>query len=174
MAHTYSHLFGLPNTGLRFFTVYGPWGRPDMAPFLFTRAILAQKPIQVFNYGNLARDFTFVGDIVEGIVRVIDNPPVSDQMSADSGKIQTKTPYKIYNIGNSSPVPLMEFIEAIENSIGIKSIREYLPMQPGDVNRTEADVSELINELGYKPDTPIAVGIQKFIDWYKQFYAVKI
>lgn len=170
MAHTYSHLFGLPTTGLRFFTVYGPWGRPDMAPFLFTKAILKGQPIKVFNHGNLQRDFTYVDDIVEGIIRVIDqsakpvagkNPGISESATA---------PYKIYNIGNSAPVKLMDFISAIEKALNKKAKKEFLPMQPGDVYSTQADVSDLINEMGYKPDTQLEKGIEKFIEWYKEFY----
>ena len=164
MAHTYSHLFGLPTTGLRFFTVYGPWGRPDMAPFLFTKAILKEQPIKVFNHGNLERDFTYVDDIVEGILRVTDHPPRPDIQESAAA------PYKIYNIGNSSPVKLMDFISAIENALNKKAIREFLPMQPGDVYSTEADVSGLMDEMGYKPDTPMEKGIKKFIEWYREFY----
>ncbi len=164
MAHTYSHLFGLPTTGLRFFTVYGPWGRPDMAPFLFTKAILKEQPIKVFNHGNLERDFTYVDDIVEGILRVTDHPPRPDIQESAAA------PYKIYNIGNSSPVKLMDFISAIENALNKKAIREFLPMQPGDVYSTEADVSGLMDEMGYKPDTSLEKGIKKFIEWYREFY----
>ena len=203
MAHTYSHLFGLPTTGLRFFTVYGPWGRPDMALFLFTKAILEDKPIKVFNNGNMVRDFTYVDDIVEGVIRVIDNPPVGAQntkearnfssgeesLSRETGKYsadrrrevvsspdnekpinQTSAPYKIYNIGNSSPVQLMEYIKAIEDTLGKVAQKEFLPMQPGDVPRTEADVTDLVEELGYKPDTPVHKGIEKFISWYKFYF----
>ena len=144
MAHTYSHLFGLPTTGLRFFTVYGPWGRPDMALFLFTKAILEDQPIKVFNNGNMVRDFTYVDDIVEGVTRVIDSPPAPDSSSHLEGMINRKTaPYKIYNIGNSSPVQLMEYIGAIEKKLNKEADKEYLPMQPGDVPRTEADVTDL-------------------------------
>jgi UDP-glucuronate 4-epimerase len=172
MAHTYSHLFGLPTTGLRFFTVYGPWGRPDMALFLFTKAILDDKPIQVFNEGNMRRDFTYIDDIIEGVVRVIDNNAKGN--SYWTGKhpdpATSKGPFKIYNIGNSSPVNLMEFIEAIEESLGKKAVKKFMPMQPGDVPVTWADVSDLETELGYRPDTPVRVGVKHFVDWYKEFY----
>ena len=164
MAHTYSHLFGLPTTGLRFFTVYGPWGRPDMALFLFTKAILENLPIKVFNNGNMVRDFTFIDDIIEGVTRVIDNPP--SQSSPQRGDKRGAS-YSIYNIGNSTPVPLMDYIAAIESALGKTAKKEYLPMQPGDVPRTEADVTNLMEELNYKPDTPVQKGIEKFIEWYK-------
>ncbi len=155
MAHAYSHLFGIPSTGLRFFTVYGPWGRPDMAAFLFARAILDGKPIQVFNYGDMYRDFTYIDDIIEGVVRVIDHAP------------QTKIPpAELFNIGNSSPVKLMDYIEAIENALGKKAVREYLPMQPGDVYKTFADVSDLEEKLNYHPSTPITEGVKRFVEWY--------
>ena len=179
MAHTYSHLFGLPTTGLRFFTVYGPWGRPDMALFLFTKAILAGQPIKVFNNGNMVRDFTYVDDIVEGVMRVIDNPPVgeknkkrsTDKLEASSSQLEAA--YKVYNIGNSSPVPLMEYIAAIEDTLGKEALKEFLPMQPGDVPRTEADVTDLVENLGYKPETPVLMGIEKFIEWYKSFFGIQ-
>ncbi len=164
MAHTYSHLFGLPTTGLRFFTVYGPWGRPDMALFLFTRAIIENRPVQVFNHGNMVRDFTYIDDIVEGIVRVIDSLPEGKAGIAGSA------PYKIYNIGNSSPVQLMDYISAIENALGKTAVKEFLPMQPGDVPRTEADVTDLEKDLGYRPDTPVQKGIEEFIEWYKSYF----
>ena len=171
MAHTYSHLFGLPTTGLRFFTVYGPWGRPDMALFLFTKAIVENQPIKVFNQGNMVRDFTFVDDIVEGITRVIDTPPgISTVKNPDVSRSNT-APYKVYNIGNSSPVQLMEYIGAIEKALGKTSKKELLPMQPGDVPRTEADVSDLMTDLDYKPDTPVQKGIEKFVEWYKGYFA---
>jgi len=158
MAHTYSHLFNLPTTGLRFFTVYGPWGRPDMAPFLFTKALLDNKPINVFNNGKMERDFTYIDDITEGVMRVIDNPQ------------KTETPYKIYNIGNNAPVKLMDFIETLEEKIGKTAEKNMMEMQPGDVYSTYADTSELIRDLGYKPKTPLKEGISEFIDWYKNFY----
>ena len=172
MAHTYSYLFGVPTTGLRFFTVYGPWGRPDMALFLFTKAILEGKPIEVFNQGDMKRDFTYVADIVEGIIRVIDNPPLPNPnwSALDSDPSTSKAPYKIYNIGNSNPVKLMDFIEAIENELGIKAEKNLLPMQPGDVPATWADVSDLVTNLDYKPDTSIKLGIKNFVSWYREFY----
>jgi UDP-glucuronate 4-epimerase len=159
MAHTYSHLFGIKTTGLRFFTVYGPWGRPDMALFLFTKAALEGKAIDVFNNGEMLRDFTYIDDIVEGVVRVIDNP-------ADF--------YKVYNIGNNNPVKLMDFIEAIENKLNKKIEKNFLPLQAGDVPATYADVSDLVEDLGYKPQTPIQEGIDKFVDWYLEFFKVKV
>ncbi|MCB0738879.1 MAG: NAD-dependent epimerase [Bacteroidetes bacterium] len=173
MAHTYSQLFGLPTTGLRFFTVYGPWGRPDMALFLFTKAILDGKPIDVFNYGKMKRDFTYVGDIVEGVKRVILNKPEPNinwsGATPDPGS--SIAPYKVYNIGNNQPVQLMDFIKAIENELGVEAIKNYLPLQPGDVPATYADVTDLINDLGYKPNTSIEHGIHQFISWYKNYYA---
>ncbi len=174
MAHCYSHLFKLPTTGLRFFTVYGPWGRPDMALFLFTKAILEDKPIDVFNYGQMQRDFTYVGDIVEGIVRVIDNPPAgnADWSGKDPDPACSKSPYKIYNIGNSSPVKLMDFISAIEECIGKTAKKNMLELQPGDVPATWADTTDLEHDLGYKPNTPIKVGVGRFVNWYREFYKV--
>lgn len=172
MAHTYSHLYGLPATGLRFFTVYGPWGRPDMALFLFTRAMLAGKPIQVFNRGNMRRDFTYIDDIVEGIVRVFDRPPAENpSWSAENPDPGSGPgPYKIYNIGNGSPVELMDFIHALEEKLGRKAEIEYQPMQPGDVPATWADCSDLERDTGYRPSTPAAYGIGRFVDWYREFY----
>lgn len=170
MAHTYSHLFGLPTTGLRFFTVYGPWGRPDMAYFKFTKSILKDEPIPVYNNGDLYRDFTYIDDIVEGVVRVIDNPPLVSNPEKSDGSTGKTTPYKLYNIGNSTPVLLMEYIGAIEKALNIEAKKEFLPMQPGDVTRTDADVSDLIENLGYKPDTPVSEGIGKFIEWYKSYF----
>ena len=172
MAHTYSHLFGLPTTGLRFFTVYGPWGRPDMALFLFAKAILEGKPIDVFNYGEMRRDFTYVEDIVEGVARVIDNPPAGDPSwsGASPDPACSKAPYKIYNIGHSCPVRLMDFIEEIEKCLGKEARKNLLPMQPGDVPASFADVSDLAATLGYKPSTPVSVGIRNFIDWFVPFY----
>ena len=172
MAHVYSHLFQLPTTGLRFFTVYGPWGRPDMALFLFTKAIVENKPIMVFNNGNMQRDFTYIDDIVEGVVRVIHKiPKENDQWKAsNSNASQSSAPYKIYNIGNSKPVQLMRFIEAIENELGKKAIKEFLPIQPGDVPTTFADVSDLIRDTGYQPSTSVEEGVRRFIQWYKQYY----
>lgn len=172
MAHTYSSLFGLATTGLRFFTVYGPWGRPDMALFLFTKAILEGKPIDVYNHGNMQRDFTYIDDIVEGVVRVLDRPPVAndawDKSYPDPGS--SSSPYKIYNIGNNSPVRLMDFIEAIEKKIGKKAEKNLLPIQPGDVPSTYADVSDLTRDFDYIPNTPIDVGVDRFVDWYKEFH----
>jgi UDP-glucuronate 4-epimerase len=173
MAHTYSHLFGLPTTGLRFFTVYGPWGRPDMALFLFTKAILEDKPIKVFNNGNMVRDFTYIDDIVEGVVRVLDHAPSSSEASAKEGIQRTnRTPYKIYNIGNSAPVKLTDYIKAIENHLGKTAKKEYLPLQPGDVPHTEADVTDLVEDLGYKPGMRVEEGIGRFVEWYRSFYSL--
>ena len=174
MAHTYSHLYGLPTTGLRFFTVYGPWGRPDMALFLFTKAILEERPIDVYNYGEMLRDFTYIDDIVEGLVRVLDHPPAGNPewsgKTPDPGS--SKAPYKIYNIGNNNPVKLMDFIDAIEKKLGRKARKNMLPIQPGDVPATYADVTDLIDDMGYKPATSIEEGIGRFIDWYRTFYRV--
>ena len=172
MAHAYSHLYGIPSTGLRFFTVYGPWGRPDMSPFLFADAMLHGRPIKVFNNGDMLRDFTYIDDIIEGILRVIDHIPTSNQdWSAQNPDPSSSTaPYKIYNIGNSHPVKLMDFIQAIEGAIGHPAEKIYLPMQPGDVYQTNADTSALQNELGFKPDKPIKEGVQETIDWYRSFY----
>ncbi len=174
MAHTYSHLYGLPTTGLRFFTVYGPWGRPDMALFLFTKAILEDRPIDVYNYGEMLRDFTYVDDIVEGVVRVIDHPPAGnpDWSGKQPDPGSSRAPYKIYNIGNNNPVKLMDFITAIEKALGKEAKKNLLPLQPGDVPATYADVSDLIEDLGYKPATPIQEGIDRFVRWYKEFYHV--
>ncbi len=175
MAHTYSHLFQLPTTGLRFFTVYGPWGRPDMALFLFTKAIIENKPIQVFNHGKMERDFTYIDDIVEGIIRVIDNPPKPNpDWSGQHPEPDTSpAPYKIYNIGNNNSVKLLDFISEIENEIGKKAQKEFLPIQPGDVKKTWADVSDLIQDLNYQPHTPVKEGIHEFIKWYKEFYKIE-
>ena len=168
MAHTYSHLFGLPTTGLRFFTVYGPWGRPDMALFLFTKAILAGEPIKVFNNGQMQRDFTYIDDIVEGVVRVMDKTatpnPAWDGAAPDPGT--SSAPYRLFNIGNNNPVLLTEFIAAIEKALGKTAERELLPMQPGDVAATYANIEDLIEAVDYRPQTPIQVGIDNFIAWY--------
>ncbi len=174
MAHTYSHLYGLPTTGLRFFTVYGPWGRPDMALFLFTKAMQEGEPIKVFNHGNMVRDFTYVDDIVEGIVRVIDNPPAGnpDWQGEKPDPSTSKAPYKVYNIGNNNPVKLMDFIKAIEKKLGIEAKKEMLPIQPGDVPATFANVEDLVENLGYKPETKIQDGIDAFIDWYREYYSM--
>jgi UDP-glucuronate 4-epimerase len=160
MAHTYSHLYQLPTTGLRFFTVYGPWGRPDMSPIIFVRNIIEDKAIDVFNYGNHRRDFTYIDDIVEGLVRVIDK-----NINPTEGKN-----YRIYNIGNNNPVHLLTFIETIEKYVGKMAIKNLLPLQPGDVPDTFADVSDLIKDFGYKPETSLDTGIKNFVDWYKNFY----
>ncbi|MFA5902510.1 MAG: NAD-dependent epimerase [Desulfobacula sp.] len=172
MAHTYSYLYELPTTGLRFFTVYGPWGRPDMALFLFTKAILNNEPIKVFNNGNMQRDFTYIDDIVEGVVRVMKTIPKadSDWSSGAPNPASSCVPYKLYNIGNNQPVALMEFVDAIEKAIGKKAVKEYLPLQAGDVPATYADVNDLIKDTGFKPSTPIVEGINNFVKWYKEYY----
>ena len=174
MAHTYSHLYSIPTTGLRFFTVYGPWGRPDMALFLFTKAILEGREIDVYNYGDMRRDFTYIDDIVEGIVRVLDRPPKGDARwsgkNPDPGS--SVAPYKIYNIGNNDPVKLLDFISAIEKATGRQSRKRMLPIQPGDVPATYADVKDLIADTGYRPDTPIEEGVERFVAWYREFYNV--
>ncbi|MFA5576791.1 MAG: NAD-dependent epimerase [Tissierellaceae bacterium] len=174
MAHTYSHLYGIPTTGLRFFTVYGPWGRPDMAYYSFTKDILSGKSIKVFNHGNMERDFTYIDDIVEGIVKLIDKIPEGDK-SWDESKDSISTsfaPYKIYNIGNNNPVKLMRFIDALEKAIGKEAEKIYMDMQPGDVVRTYADVSDLERDIGFRPATSIEEGLQKFVDWYMEYYKV--
>ncbi|NOX16648.1 MAG: NAD-dependent epimerase [Epsilonproteobacteria bacterium] len=173
MAHTYSHLYDIPTTGLRFFTVYGPWGRPDMALFLFTKAMLEGKAIDVFNHGDMQRDFTYIDDIVEGVIRVLDSPP-SGVKEEQINPSNSTAPYKIYNIGNNNPVQLMDFIDAIEKKLGVKAKKNMLPLQAGDVPSTYADVSDLIEDLEYKPATPIQEGIDKFIDWYLDFFKVEI
>jgi UDP-glucuronate 4-epimerase len=172
MAHTYSHLYGLPCTGLRFFTVYGPWGRPDMALFLFTEAILEGKPIKVFNHGKMQRDFTYIDDIVEGVVRVMAKPAAPNpQWRGDSPDPGTSyAPYRNYNIGNNNPVELTRFIEVIEETLGMKAEKELLDLQPGDVPATYADVDALIADVGFKPETSIEEGIGKFIEWYREYY----
>jgi UDP-glucuronate 4-epimerase len=172
MAHTYSHLFGLPTTGLRFFTVYGPWGRPDMALFLFTRAILEGRPIDVFNHGKMVRDFTYIEDIVEGIIRVMDKPatPNPSFNPAAPDPATSSAPYRVFNIGNSQPTPLMDYIDALESALGTPAKKNFLPMQPGDVPATSADTSELDAWVGFKPNTPVRQGVQRFVDWYRSFY----
>ena len=175
MAHTYSHLYGLPVTGLRFFTVYGPWGRPDMSLFLFTRSILAGQPIEVFNYGHHRRDFTYIDDLVEGVMRVIDavarpNPAWSGD-SPDPGT--SRAPYRLYNIGNNHPVNLLRFIEVLEGCLGRVAEKKLLPMQPGDVPDTYADVQDLVNDVAYRPATPVEVGVERFVNWYRDYYQVK-
>ena len=174
MAHSYSHLFSLPTTGLRFFTVYGPWGRPDMALFLFTRNILEGKPIQVFNFGQHTRDFTYVDDIVEGVVRVSDQiaRPNPDWQSDHPDPASSCAPFRIFNIGNQAPVSLLSYIEAIEEALGKKAIRQSMPLQAGDVPDTFADVSELAKHVDYKPSTPVKVGVRRFIDWYRAYYKI--
>ena len=172
MAHTYSHLYNIPTTGLRFFTVYGPWGRPDMALFKFTKAILAGESIQVFNYGKHRRDFTYIDDIVEGITRVIDKPATSNQQwsgdNPDPGS--SLAPWKGYNIGNNCPVDLMDYIGAIEKTLGMKAIKDLLPLQPGDVPDTYADVTDLVNDFNYKPSMRVEDGVRNFVEWYKKYY----
>jgi UDP-glucuronate 4-epimerase len=174
MAHTYSHLYNLPTTGLRFFTVYGPWGRPDMALFKFTKAILSDRPIQVFNYGKHRRDFTYVDDIVEGVVRILDRPAQGNlNWNGDRPNPSTsKAPWRIYNIGNNNPVELMDYIGALESSLGKKAKVELLPLQPGDVPDTFADVSDLVEQFGYKPATQVKEGISRFVFWYKDYFKV--
>ena len=174
MAHTYSHLYRIPTTGLRFFTVYGPWGRPDMALFRFTQHIVAGKPIDVFNYGNHQRDFTYIDDIVEGVVRVLDRIPEPDpEWSGDAPDSATSTaPYRLYNIGNNEPVELMRYIEVLEACLGKKAEKNMLPMQPGDVPATYADVTDLTRDMDYTPDTSIEQGIANFVDWYRDYYVV--
>ncbi len=172
MAHVYSHLFSVPTTGLRFFTVYGPWGRPDMALFIFTKAILEGTPLPVYNNGNMTRDFTYVDDIIEGVIRVLDNPPAgnSEWNPQNPEPSNSIAPYQIYNIGNNSPVKLLDFITAIEDEIGVEAEKNFLPIQPGDVSATYADVSDLVANLHYKPETSIKQGIHNFINWYKDYY----
>jgi UDP-glucuronate 4-epimerase len=174
MAHTYSHLYRLPVTGLRFFTVYGPWGRPDMALFLFTKAILNGQPINVFNFGKMRRDFTYIDDIVEGIARLLDRPPTPNaSWTGDRPDPGTSlAPYKIYNIGNNQPVELMRFIAVLETQIGKKAEKKMMPLQPGDVPETYADVEDLVRDVGFKPSTPIEVGIERFVTWYREYYRV--
>lgn len=174
MAHSYSHLFGLPTTGLRFFTVYGPWGRPDMSPILFVKNILAGKPIQVFNNGNHSRDFTYIDDIAEGVIRASDQParPNPDWDSSNPDPASSNAPYRIFNIGNNQPVKLLDYIRAFEEAVGKKAIMEMKPLQPGDVPDTYADASELDVAVGYKPATPIRQGVAEFVRWYREFYGV--
>jgi UDP-glucuronate 4-epimerase len=174
MAHTYSHLYRLPTTGLRFFTVYGPWGRPDMALFLFTKAILAGEPIKVFNQGKMRRDFTYIDDIVEGVIRTTDRVAAPDpQWSSDAPKPNTSSaPYRLYNIGNNTPVELTRFIAAIESSLGRKAVLDLQPMQPGDVPATAADVADLQRDVGFSPATPIEDGVAHFVRWYREYYRV--
>ena len=172
MAHTYSHLFGLPTTGLRFFTVYGPWGRPDMALFMFTKAIVSGAPIDVFNHGKMTRDFTYIDDIVEGVVRVVNKVATPDEhYSADRPDCATSNvPYRIFNIGNGQPTPLMSYIDSIESALGKKANINYLPMQQGDVVATSADTRELKEWVGFSPNTPVGTGVGNFVDWYRGYY----
>ncbi len=175
MAHSYSHLYDIPTTGLRFFTVYGPWGRPDMALFLFTKAIIENKPIKIFNNGNMIRDFTYVDDVIESLFRVINKPPKEDKLfdTNNPNCASSWAPYKVFNIGNSNPTKLMDYIEAIEKHIGKNAIKEFLPLQPGDVPGTNSDCSALEKWINFKPNTSIYEGVGKFIDWYKNFYEKK-
>jgi UDP-glucuronate 4-epimerase len=172
IAHTYSHLYGIPTTGLRFFTVYGPWGRPDMAYFSFTKNILEGKTIKVFNHGNMKRDFTYIDDIVEGMSRLLDCPPIPnnewDRLNPDPSS--SYAPYKIYNIGNNKPVKLLDFISTLESLLGVEAKKEFLPMQPGDVEATYADIDDLYNAVGFQPSTSIEDGLRQFVEWYKVYY----
>ena len=174
MAHTYSHLYGVPTTGLRFFTVYGPWGRPDMALFLFAKAILRGEAIPVFNKGQMVRDFTYIDDIVEGVIRVMDKPatPNADFDASFPDPATSAAPYRVFNIGNGRPVPLMDYISALEQALGMEAIKDFLPMQPGDVPATSADTRELGTWVGFQPNTPVADGVAKFAEWYRDFYDV--
>jgi UDP-glucuronate 4-epimerase len=174
MAHTYSHLYGLPATGLRFFTVYGPWGRPDMALFLFTKAMLDGEPIQVFNNGQMVRDFTFIDDIIESLVRLLTKPAATDPSfdAANPDPATSWAPHRVFNIGNSNPTPLMDYIEAVEQALGVTAQKELLPMQPGDVPATAADTSALEAWVDFKPNTPVMEGVARFVAWYRQFYGV--
>lgn len=174
MAHAYSHLYGLPTTGLRFFTVYGPWGRPDMSPFLFTRAILAGEPIKVFNYGKHRRDFTYVDDIVEGVVRALDRIPSGNPQWSGLAPdpASSRAPWRIYNIGNSEPVQLLRYIELLEQALGRSTEKELLPLQPGDVEDTYADVEDLMRDTGYRPVVSVEEGVERFVAWYRAFYGV--
>jgi UDP-glucuronate 4-epimerase len=175
MAHTYSHLYRLPSTGLRFFTVYGPWGRPDMALFLFTRAILEDQPLKVFNHGKMQRDFTYIDDIIEGVVRVLSRLPQPNPhwSGAEPDPGTSSAPYKIYNIGNNNPVELIKFIEVIEAALGKRAQKEFMDLQPGDVVATYADVDDLMQDVGFKPATPIEAGVERFVEWFKDFYGYK-
>jgi len=174
MAHSYSHLYSMPTTGLRFFTVYGPWGRPDMAYFLFTQAILMGKPIEVFNEGNMKRDFTYIDDAIEGVVRIIDRVPEPDPKWSGSRPDpgSSYAPYKVYNLGNNNPVELLRFIEVLEECLDRRAEKKLLPMQSGDMQVTYADIDELFRDVQYKPSTPVEVGLAHFVDWYKCYYGV--
>jgi len=166
MAHVYAHVFGLPCTGLRFFTVYGPWGRPDMSPFLFVRAILAGEPLKVFNHGDMQRDFTYIDDVVEGVVRVMGRPAAGGSVTPAT----STAPWRIYNIGNNQPVQLMRWIEHFEQSLGRKARVEMLPLQPGDVVATAADIAALERDVGFRPTTPVGEGVRRFVEWYRAYY----
>jgi len=171
MAHTYSHLYGIPTTGLRFFTVYGPWGRPDMAPFLFADAILNHRPIKVFNHGDMMRDFTYIDDIVEGLIRVLNKPPVKPEiLQKDALGTNIHEPYRLFNIGNNKPEKLLDFISYLESAFGIKAEKEFLPIQAGDVKATFADTNALDAWVGFKPNTDLQVGVEKFVHWYRTYY----
>jgi UDP-glucuronate 4-epimerase len=174
MAHSYAHLYGIPCTGLRFFTVYGPWGRPDMALFLFTKALLAGQPLRVFNEGRHTRDFTYVDDIVQGVVRVLDRPPSgsAEWSGQKPDPASSAAPYRLYNIGNQEPIPLLRYIEVLEECLGRKAQLELLPLQPGDVPDTEADVADLVEDVGYRPVTSVDVGVRRFVDWYRAYFRV--
>ncbi|MBS3742580.1 MAG: NAD-dependent epimerase/dehydratase family protein, partial [Candidatus Cloacimonetes bacterium] len=174
LAHSYSYLYDLPTTGLRFFTVYGPWGRPDMALFKFTKLMMEGKTIDVYNYGKMERDFTYIDDIIEGVIKIITKIPEPDEKwsGKNPNPQSSKAPYRIYNIGNNSPVKLMDFIHALEDSLGIAAKKNMLPIQPGDVPRTHADVSNLIEAINYNPNTPIKEGIDQFVEWYKEYYSI--
>ncbi len=175
MAHSYSHLFNIPTTGLRFFTVYGPWGRPDMAIFLFTKSIIEHRPINVFNFGQMVRDFTYIDDIISGVVKCLQHPstPDPDWISRTTpDPSRSSAPYRIYNIGNSNAVTIETYIDLIEKYTGIKAIKNYMPIQPGDVSATHADVSNISSDLGYNPTTPVTIGVKKFVEWYREYYKV--
>ncbi|WP_137887229.1 NAD-dependent epimerase [Pseudomonas sp. 2FE] len=172
MAHTYSHLYGLPTTGLRFFTVYGPWGRPDMAPFKFTKSILGGQPIDIYNNGEMSRDFTYIDDVVEGLARIQDCLPPTHEVSMDGSQGAQVAPAKIYNLGLGSPVRLLDFVSCIEAATGIEAIKNFMPMQPGDVVRTWADVSEFSQRVNFQPSTTLSVGVKNFVEWYRGFYEV--
>jgi UDP-glucuronate 4-epimerase len=174
MAHTYSHLYQMPTTGLRFFTVYGPWGRPDMAMWLFAKAILEGKPIDVFNNGQMRRDFTYIDDIVQGVIRVADHVPAGnpDWSGERPDPATSRAPYRVYNIGNNQPVELMHMIHTLEKTLGVEAVKNFLPMQPGDVPATCADVDDLMRDVGFRPSTPIEVGIRRFVDWYRDYHKV--
>ena len=175
MAHAYSHLYGLPTTGLRFFTVYGPWGRPDMALFIFTKAILEERPIDIYNNGKMKRDFTYIDDIIKGIINVLDTPPKGNSgwRGRHPDPSSSPAPYRIYNIGRNSPVSLMDFIDSIERSVGKRAKRNYLPMQPGDVPATWADVDDLVRDLDYSPRIQISEGVERFVKWYTEYYKIR-